>query len=75
MSGVVFDMNSHQATYRFAVYVKRLDKELQVTELKVLTSKYRNHLWGFAEDEQGNLFEFDVTWGDVIRQKTEAGDV
>lgn len=58
-------MNEHN-TAGFRVHVKRLDKELPVTELMLLEG-YKNHLWGFAEDEQ-KLVEFDTTSGDKVIQ-------
>lgn len=58
-------MNQH-ATAEFRVKVKRLDKELPVTELMLLKD-CKNHLWGFAEDGH-KLVEFDTTWGDKVIQ-------
>lgn len=58
-------MNEHK-TAKFKVLVKRLSKELPVTELMLLDGR-RNHLWGFAKHGD-KLVEFDTTWGDKVIQ-------
>lgn len=64
-----FDPNDHSAKNRFTVYIKRLKQEYEVTYINsLLSSKYKNHLWGFAKDEDGDSHEWDVTWGDTLKQ-------
>lgn len=72
--GETFDFNKHEENYRFTVYIDRLKEECEVDEIKILArdvfhrTRAKNHLWGFATDKNGNIREWDVTWGDKLTQ-------